>query len=265
MEMLLAEEGVFPPFCVLNPDSKMLIRCGLITFSEVQAVVFDKDGTLADSAHFLRVLAQRRSHLIDARVPGVEGSLQLAFGLEGDRLNPAGLMAVGTRRENEIAAAACVAQTGRGWSESLTLVKSAFREADQSFSRKADHTPCYEDGVETLQRLAGAGLKLAILSSDTTAEVVDFADRYGLTPYLQVAQGTEDGPSKPDPILLERVCKRLDVLPQHTLVVGDSQADVQLAIAARSAGCIGIARSPSAVPSLAGASIVIESLREIRL
>ncbi|MFQ3637301.1 MAG: HAD family hydrolase [Cyanobacteriota bacterium] len=243
----------------------MLIRCGWVTFSDVQAVVFDKDGTLADSANFLRVLAQRRSRLIDARVPGVESPLQLAFGLEGDRLNPAGLMAVGTRRENEIAAAAYVAETGRGWLESLALVQSAFQEADQSFSRKADHTPCYEDGAETLQKLVAAGLKLAILSSDTTAQVVDFADRYELTPYLQVCQGTEDGPSKPDPILLERVCEQLDVLPRHTLVVGDSQADVQLAIAARSAGCIGIARCPSAIPALAGASIVIKSLREIHL
>jgi len=265
METLLAEEGAFPPFCLLNPDSKMLIRCGLVTFSEVQAVVFDKDGTLADSANFLRVLAQRRSRLIDARVPGVESPLQLAFGLEGDWLNPAGLMAVGTRRENEIAAAAYIAETGRGWLESLALVQSAFQEADQSLPRKADHTPCYEDVSDVLQALSAAGLKLAILSSDTTAQVVDFADRYALTPYLQVCQGTDAGPSKPDPVLLERLCEKLGVLPHQTLVVGDSQADVQMAIAARSAGCIGIARSPSAVPSLAGASIVIESLREIRL
>ncbi|MBF2085005.1 HAD family hydrolase [Thermoleptolyngbya sp. C42_A2020_037] len=243
----------------------MLIWCGSVMFSDVQAMVFDKDGTLADSAHFLRMLAQRRSRLIDARVPGVESPLQLAFGLDGDQLNPAGLMAVGTRRENEIAAAAYVAETGRGWLESLALVQSAFLEADQSFSRKADHTPCYEDGAETLQRLAAAGLKLAILSSDTTAQVVDFADRYELTPYLQVCQGTDEGPSKPDPILLEQVCGKLGVLPGQTLVVGDSQADVQLAIAARAAGCIGIARNPAAVSGLAGASSVIESLQEIRL
>ncbi|QKD83863.1 HAD family hydrolase [Thermoleptolyngbya sichuanensis A183] len=243
----------------------MLIRCGSVMFPDVQAVVFDKDGTLADSAHFLRVLAQRRSRLIDAHIPGVESALQLAFGLDGDQLNPAGLMAVGTRRENEIAAAAYVSETGRGWLESLALVQSAFQEADQSFSRKADHTPCYEDVAKTLQRLAGAGLKLAILSSDTTAQVVDFADRYELTPYLQVCQGTEEGPSKPDPILLEQVCGKLGVLPGQTLVVGDSQADVQLAIAARSAGCIGIARNPAAVSGLAGASIVIESLQEIQI
>ncbi|HIK38955.1 HAD family hydrolase [Thermoleptolyngbya sp. M55_K2018_002] len=243
----------------------MLIQCGSVMFPDVQAVVFDKDGTLADSAHFLRVLAQRRSRLIDARVPGVESPLQLSFGLDGDQLNPAGLMAVGTRRENEIAAAAYVSETGRGWLESLALVQSAFQEADQSFSRKADHTPCYKDVAKTLQRLAGAGLKLAILSSDTTAQVVDFVDRYALTPYLQVCQGTEEGPSKPDPILLEQVCGKLGVLPGQTLVVGDSQADVQLAIAARSAGCIGIARNPATVSGLAGASIVIESLQEIHL
>jgi phosphoglycolate phosphatase len=243
----------------------MQIRCGTVQFSDVQAVVFDKDGTLADSAHFLRLLAQRRSRLIDARVPGVESPLQLAFGLEGDTLNPAGLMAVGTRRENEIAAAAYVAETGRGWLESLALVQSAFQEADQSLPRKADHTPCYEDVPDVLRSLSASGLKLAILSSDTTAQVVDFANRHALTPYLQLCQGTDAGPSKPDPILLEQVCETLGVLPQQTLVVGDSQADVQLAIAAQSAGCIGIARSPSVVPALTGASVLIASLQEIRL
>ncbi|RMF69950.1 MAG: HAD family hydrolase [Cyanobacteria bacterium J069] len=241
------------------------MQCGLVKFSDVQAIAFDKDGTLADSENFLRVLAQRRSRLIDARVPGVESPLQLAFGLESNSLNPAGLMAVGTRHENEIAAAAYVAETGRGWLESLTLVQAAFQEADQSLPRKADHTPCYEEVAAVLKTLHAAGLKLAILSSDTTEQVVDFAERYELTPYLEICQGTEAGPSKPDPALLYQVCDALQVLPEHTLVVGDSQADVQLAIAAGAAGCIGIARKPSTVPGLAHASVVIENLREIQI
>ena len=89
-----------------------LIQCGTTRFENIEAVIFDKDGTLANSQIFLRNLAQKRARLIDAQIPGVQEPLLMAFGVESDRLNPAGLMAVGTRLENEIAAAAYVAETG---------------------------------------------------------------------------------------------------------------------------------------------------------
>ena len=50
------------------------VQCGTTIFSDIQAIVFDKDGTLADSAHYLRLLAQRRSRLLDALVPGIEAA-----------------------------------------------------------------------------------------------------------------------------------------------------------------------------------------------
>ncbi|HEY9633534.1 MAG TPA: HAD family hydrolase, partial [Coleofasciculaceae cyanobacterium] len=91
------------------------IRCRDVTFSNIQAVIFDKDGTLEDSQVFLRELGQKRSRIIDAQIPGIGEPLLMAFGINGDTLDPTGLMAVGSRRESEIAAAAYIAETGRGW------------------------------------------------------------------------------------------------------------------------------------------------------
>jgi phosphoglycolate phosphatase len=59
----------------------------------------------------------------------LESRYSWLFGIEGDTLDPTGLMAVGSRRENEIAAAAYIAETGRGWIESLAIARSAFEEA----------------------------------------------------------------------------------------------------------------------------------------
>ncbi|NES40040.1 MAG: HAD family hydrolase, partial [Moorea sp. SIO2C4] len=94
------------------------IRCGKVTFPNIEAVIFDKDGTLEDSQVYLRELAYKRSRLIDAQIPGIGEPLLMAFGVQDDTLDPTGLMAVGSRRENEIAAAAYIAETGRGWLES---------------------------------------------------------------------------------------------------------------------------------------------------
>ena len=216
------------------------IQCGETQFQAIQAVLFDKDGTLADSQAFLRHLGQKRSRLIDAQIPGVQEPLLMAFGLDGDQLNPAGLLAVGTRYENEIAAAAYVAETGRDWVKSLSLVRSAFAEADRVFQRKADSTPLFEGTREILENLVAAGVKVGIVSADTTANVKDFVARYELGAWVQVSLGIDSGPGKPDPAVFFQACTALSISPENVLAIGDTAADIEMAHAARAAGCVAV-------------------------
>jgi phosphoglycolate phosphatase len=216
------------------------IRCKTQLFDPVQAVIFDKDGTLANAEEFLRNLAQRRARLIDAQIPGVQEPLLMAFGIEGDRINPAGLMAVGTRLENEIAAAAYVAETGRDWVASLQLVRSAFEEADKYRSKKAEQTPLNPGALALIQQLTQAGIKLAILSSDSAANVREFVETHELQPYFPALYGVDERYlAKSDPELIQQVLTDLAVAPEQILMVGDSQVDVQIAHDTAMAGCIG--------------------------
>jgi phosphoglycolate phosphatase len=253
------------PITLSKRGSLVTIRCKDVAFANIQAVLFDKDGTLANSESFLRNLAQRRSRLIDAQIPGVQEPLLMAFGMEGDRLNPAGLMAVGSRRDSEIAAAAYVAETGRDWIESLELVHLAFLEADRLMPRKADHTPLFDGGRELLETLTAAGLKLGILSADTTAGVKDFSDRYQLEPYFQLQMGSDEGYSKPDPALLQAACHRLAVEPKATLMIGDSQADIQMARAANVAGCIGVTWGWTSAFTLGQPDVLASQFNDIQI
>lgn len=241
------------------------ICCKEMQFSEVHAVLFDKDGTLANAEDFLRSLGQRRSRLIDAQVPGVQEPLLMAFGLEGDRLNPTGLLAVGTRRENEIAAAAYVAETGRGWLESLELVQNSFQEADKYMQRKADYTPLLNDALELLHKLQTAGIKLGIVSSDTPQNLEDFVQRYSLEPYFSVLVGATDYLEKPDPRLLQQACAALNVAPENTLVIGDAPSDMRMGKAAGAMGCIGIVVNPKGSYTLKDADVVITRLKEVEV
>ncbi|HIK28272.1 MAG: HAD family hydrolase [Oscillatoriaceae bacterium SKW80] len=240
------------------------IECKNITFTNIQAVIFDKDGTLIDTSEYLRILAQKRARLIDAQIPGIGEPLLMAFGVNGEYLDPAGLMAVGSRYENEIAAAAYIAETGRTWLESIALARRAFAEAEKLL-KNTPFPPLSEGCLETLKSLFAAGVKLGILSADTTARVQEFATYYQIEKYLQLLMGVDEGASKPDPALFWQACACLGVEPSTTLMVGDSAADMEMAKKAGAAGCIGICRGTETAAHLAAADVAIANLNEIKL
>ncbi len=242
------------------------IRVRNVTFPNIQAVIFDKDGTLEDSQVFLRELGQKRSRLIDAQIPGIGEPLLMAFGIEGDTLDPTGLIAVGSRRENEIAAAAYIAETGRGWIESLAIARSAFEEADRYLRDAASTSPLFTGSLDVLKFLSDKGLKLGILSAATTARVQAFVKRHQLDPYIQLQQGVDEGPSKPDPALFLQACQTLGVEPASTLMVGDSAGDIEMGQRAGAGGCIGISWGTSGpVAHLEEADVAIAQLDEIQV
>lgn len=240
------------------------IQCRDITFANIQAIVFDKDGTLENSEEYLRNLGQKRSRLIDAQIPGIGEPLLMAFGINGNTLDPTGLLAVGSRHETEIAAAAYVAETGRGWLESLAIARRAFEEADQFIGTAP--SPLFVGSLEVLKYLSQAGLKLGILSAATTERVQAFVQRHQLANYVQLQMGVDQGPSKPDPALFIKACQTLGVEPSATLMVGDSAGDIEMALRAGAAGCIGICwGTPFTSAHLQAADVVIAQLDEIQI
>jgi len=239
------------------------IQCGNVRFANIQAIVFDKDGTLEDSEAYLRNLGQKRSRLIDAQIPGIGDPLLMAFGINGDTLDPTGLLAVGSRRETEIAAAAYIAETGRGWLESLAITRRAFDEADQFVGTAP--SPLFVGSLEVLKYLSEAGLKLGILSAASTERVRAFVDRHQLGNYVQLQMGVDRGPSKPDPALFLQACQTLGVEPSVTLMVGDSAGDIEMARQAGAAGCIGICWGKPEAAHLQTADVAIAQLDEIQI
>jgi phosphoglycolate phosphatase len=238
------------------------IRCRGLEFQEIQAVIFDKDGTLENSASFLYQLAQKRARVIDSQIPGVGEPLLMAYGIAGSRLDPAGLMAVGSRPESLIASAAYVAETGRDWVAAKNLVEQAFDEADKTITH--DVREMYAGSRELLTALHATGVKLGILSNAPSADVQDFVNQQQLGALLSLQMGADGEVTKPDPSLFWTACDRLQAAPGQTLMIGDSAGDIEMAQRAGAMGCIAVAWGVAA-PHLQRANVVIDQLSEIEI
>ena len=98
----------------------------------------------------------------------------------------------------------------------------------------------YPGVSDFLSQLKGGGLKTAIATSKPTylAELV--VKNSSLQGLLDVIQGTEDFPAKPDPTCIQKAMARLEA--DKAIMVGDRIEDIQAAIAA-GIDSIGIAHS----------------------
>lgn len=240
------------------------ISCQERIFKNIEAVIFDKDGTLENSHSFWRKMGLTRARLIDAQVPGTSEPLLMAWGISDQTLDPKGLMAVGSRYENEIAAAAYIAETGRSWLEAKQIAANAFNEASKSLIKTSETAPLFADSLVLLKSLVKHDIKLGIISADSSQGVSNFITNHQLEKFIPLAMGSDGTISKPDPQLFIQACLALKVEPAKTLMIGDSQADLEMAKFAGSRAAIGICRNSNYNNEL-NADVLVNSLSEIKV
>ena len=111
-----------------------------------------------------------------------------------------------------------------------------------------------KDGVrETLQKLAEAGLKIAVASSTRREKVLRHLENAGIAQYFTAVVGGDTVThSKPHPEIFLKACEALGVAPEDAIAVEDSHNGI------RSAHAAGMA--PVMVPDLLP---VTEEMREL--
>ncbi len=152
-----------------------------------------------------------------------------AFGLKGNAIDPAGLLAVGSRYENEIAAAACIAATGQGWIAAIAIAQKAFRQAEVSLSPKVDSNPFVAGRFVAAQTAEGSQSQIRHCFFGHPPEVAAFVEQYQLREISWYCGAAPACLPKTHPDLLQIACEAMAVDPAATLVIGDSAADLALA------------------------------------
>ncbi len=210
---------------------------------DVEAVLFDKDGTISRSEPMLEALAAERLSrclalaesllLPPHHVDELADLLRRAYGFRGDTIDPAGTTAVASRDHNLIATATALTQMGLGWPEALALSEQVFLSTDALHGQGSHHRPEPTPGLEDLLLcLRQARILCAVISNDHVAGIQDFLAAHDLQASIQGVWSAEHRPAKPDPGAVEGLCRDLGVDPHRCALVGDANSDLRMARAA---------------------------------
>jgi phosphoglycolate phosphatase len=168
-------------------------------------VVFDWDGTLADSTSVIAVALQRACRDVGCAVPD-DLSARFVIGL--------GL----TDALRHIAPQLTVADYPR--------LSERYRA---HYLAQEDRIPLYAGARELLSGLRGAGHALAVATGKSRTGLDRALAFHGLTQAFDVTRCADEGMPKPHPDMLHHIVARLHVVRERVLMVGDTTHDLRMA------------------------------------
>jgi phosphoglycolate phosphatase len=120
--------------------------------------------------------------------------------------------------------------------------------------------PGVREGIAELQ---GLGLRLAVVTGKSQEGAEATVELCGLRPFMEVVLGyTSVARGKPSPDLVIEALRRLSLTPPDALVVGDSELDVGMAVAA-GVRAIAVTYGAQSAERLIGAAWFAHSFAEV--
>lgn len=201
---------------------------------DVDAVVFDKDGTLLDLDASWGPIALS---WVQGVAPGDEQVIRVLAGalgldLTSGRLRPDSVFAMSTLARIEADTRVLLASSG--WS--LDRIEHALAAGGRAIDDTVGAIPmtALADVAVLMQELRTAGLGVAVFTSDEPDPTTMFLERFGLHELVEVVITAADvSEAKPSPEGLLTIATALGTTTERLLMVGDSVADRD---AARAAG-----------------------------
>lgn len=231
---------------------------------DVDAILFDKDGTLIDFLSlwgaWMNALYSRLRDELAAL--GVEWRPDEWTALLGTIHAPDGAMtgfdrngpfAMGSMDEVTAILAGKAYRCGLPWNEALELVRSCRGLADKELDRKRSARAM--PGLRRfLEQCARRGLPLAVVTADETEQARKHLRWLGIDRYFADIIGNDRvSRGKPDPGMVHLACSVLGIEPSRTALIGDTAGDMRMGKAAGVRLTIGIGASDG----LPGADAVI--------
>jgi phosphoglycolate phosphatase len=186
----------------------------VIAPKSLRAVIFDLDGTLVDSSSEIAVALGRTFQ--ERKLPPLSRE-------RVETLIGRGVVVLVER---------ALAEVGAATADTAAVVERFETHYAQTVGTAAALFPGVAEGM---QRFQAAGWPMAVVTNKPRYFTEHLLERLGVKPLLAAIVAGDDGiRRKPHGDMLVAACNAMDVLPEHTLMLGDSDNDI---VAARAACC----------------------------
>ncbi|MCI3923025.1 HAD-IA family hydrolase [Paenibacillus sp. TRM 82003] len=232
---------------------------------DVEAIVFDKDGTLLDFAALWGPWAQRVMQRLNDVEPAADWASMLGVAAVRGELvhDPDGPLAMASNAQLHSLLTWRLYRAGRPWNVASTVAAIAMDGATQDV--EADRPARATAGLAALlDACLAAGVRLGVATSDDTAMAERHLEWLGCRHAFGAVVGSDlVARGKPEPDMLLLACERLGVAPGRAVMIGDTLGDLAMGRAAGAAAAILIGERTGPVPPDADA--VIRDFRDARL
>jgi phosphoglycolate phosphatase len=196
----------------------------MTTERQIDAILFDKDGTLLDFDATWRPAIEAAAAELAGGDADLAARMMRAGGWDPQRgqFEPGSVLAAGTAME-----VAHVWSSLPGVATDMPVPELA-QHLDATFQREtARSLTAITDLAPLLQGLRAAGLRLGIATNDAEAIAVANMAQLGLAATFDFYSGYDSGHgAKPDPGPALAFCRSLDLPAERTMVIGDSIHDI---------------------------------------
>lgn len=181
-------------------------------------IIFDCDGTLVDSQHLI-VAAMNDAFEKQKMAPPPREAI---LGIVGLSL-PEAIWRL----------------TNGGDDDLVTRIREGYRDAFTVLRQDPTHNePMYDGALEAVLELAARpNTVLGIATGKSRPGVDRLLKRFSLEHCFKTIQTADTSPSKPHPGMIESAMAETGTTPEHTVMIGDTSFDMEMA---RNAGATGL-------------------------
>ena len=257
--------------------AELLIKNSSVGF--IEAIIFDKDGTLSNSEGYLLELARAR---VDCAVKKfkkfkinnfktyiLKKFLNIVYGLNNKSISANACLAIASKEQNIISTATILTLFGFDWFKALSLSQTIFDEVDILLSNNKENLQkqraLISGAFDLLVSLKNKGVSIALMTNDTQEGIEEFIFENKLEGIFDHVWSAENKPSKPNPKAVIELCKRMHINPSKCALISDADTDLKMAKAADIPIIIGFTGGWKNPPILTQEEFIIEKLNELKI
>ncbi len=245
----------------------------------IQAIIFDKDGTLSNSEEYLSELAKTRIEFAVTKFKKLKINnfkifllkklLRSIYGFNNHAISANASLAIASKEENIISTATIFTLLGFDWFQSLSISQTIFDEVDIHLSNSKGNTQkkktLISGALDLLVSLKNKGVSIALMTNDTQGGIQEFICTNKLEGIFDYLWSAENKPSKPNPEAVIELCKKMNFNPSDCALISDADTDLRMAKEAGIPIIVGFSGGWGTPPTLTEKRFLIENLNELKI